>query len=154
MIQNVVDLHSRNQTGDKMYLLINRYAGDINKIAIKKNGIKKDLNKMSLTEFFNIVRDIPYRKDTAPIEIVARPKYILKLHKLGMDCKKKAILIASYCKLKNIPFRLIASSKKTNRRIHHVFPQIKKNGIWLNVDATYKHYKIFEPKRVTYAVQL
>ena len=137
-----------------MKKLINTFSNDIDKIAVKKNGNVKAIKNMSLFEFFNIVKNIPYRKDTAPVEVISRPAHILKLSKLGMDCKKKSILMCSFCKQKNIPFRLIASSKKINHRIHHVFPQAKINGKWKNIDATYNHYKIFEPKKVTYAVQL
>ncbi len=132
-----------------MYYLINKYNNDLDKIYVRKNGQYRPVSSLTLQEYFNIIRRIPYRRDKKPIEVVARPKHIFKHRNLGMDCKKKAVMISSYLKNNGIPYRLASSSKKINKRIHHVFPQMYLNGEWMNVDATYPHYKIFAPKTVT-----
>ena len=149
MVQTIINLSSKDQTGKGMHYLINRYCHDLDKVYVKKEGKITPVGDLTLREYFNIVRNIPYRKDQKPIEVVSRPRHIFKHRNLGMDCKKKAVLIGAYFRKNNIPFRLAASSKKINKRIHHVFPQAYLNGDWYNVDATYPHYKLFAPKQVT-----
>jgi len=140
-------LNSKDQTGVEMYRLIDQYSGDIDRI--KVNG--KPLSSLNMFEYFDFVKNIPYRKEIKAIEVVGRPEKIIQSRKSGMDCKKKSILISSYLKKRNIPFRLIASSKREDKRIHHVFPQMCINGKWYNMDATYNHYNPLELKQVTRA---
>jgi hypothetical protein len=104
---------------------------------------------LSLQEFFNLVKDIPYRRDPRPVEVVARPYYLFKHRNLGIDCKKKTIAMASYLKANGIPYRLIGSSNRPDRKIHHIFPQALIDGEFKNVDATYSQYRLFQAKNVT-----
>lgn len=143
------NLINKNQTASEMKRLINNYSGDLNSVYIKKNNQYIPITELSIREFFNFVKSIPYRRDRKPIEVVSRPNRILNVADNGIDCKKKAILISAYLKQRNLPFRLIASSRLKNKKIHHVFPQIGIAGEWLNLDATYNHYKPFERKAVT-----
>ncbi|NOR85657.1 hypothetical protein GQ473_06075 [archaeon] len=151
MIERITDLNDKKQTSHGMYNLIELFSGDLKKIYLKRSGRNVPLQDLSLPDFFDLVRKIKYRKDHAPIEVISRPKHILNLQGLGMDCKKKALLIASYLKNAGVPYRLIGSSRKQNGRIHHVFVQGFINNQWENIDATYKHYKLFEKKQVTNA---
>lgn len=148
---SVEPLKNKDQTGKAMYRLINRYSGDLHAVYVRKDGQLVPFSSLSLMEAFDLIRRIPYRRDIKPIEVISRPNGILKNAPVGMDCKKKAILIAAYLKERGIPFRLIASSRKPNRRIHHVFPQMNVAGKWLNADATYPHYQLFQQKPVTKA---
>lgn len=148
---SVKNLQNKNQTGAEMHRLIEQYSSDINSILVNRNGKKLPFSALSLQEVFDVVRNIPYRRDTPPVEVISRPAKILQNSNVGMDCKKKAIVIAAYLKNRKIPFRLIGSSRKKNKRIHHVFPQVKIAGEWLNMDATYSHYRPFEIKQVTKA---
>lgn len=149
MIVTRENLFNKNQTAKKMYYLVDRYFKDLSKFKTKKNGKIIPITKLNIIEFFNFVRKIPYRKDIKPIEVVARPKTIIKYRQKGADCKKKGILMGAYFKFKNVPYRFMSSSRKPSGRIHHVFPQIYVNGKWKNMDATYKHYKPFQKKIVT-----
>ncbi len=134
-----------------MHRLVDCYSGDLDHVMVQDGMSRKPFSKLSLKKAFDFIRKIPYRRDTPPKEVIARPAHILNNRKKGMDCKKKAILIAAYCKRRGIPCRFVASSRKKNRRIHHVFPQVNLGGIWCNLDATYPHYKPFEVKPVTKA---
>lgn len=147
-------LIDKKQTANKIKYLVNCYYNDIDSIRIRQNGKMKELSKLPLKTFFNFVKNIKYRMDNSPIEIISRPKHILNQRNIGMDCKKKSILIASYLKKNRIPYRFICSSTKPNRRIHHIFPQAYLNGTWKNVDATYSKYKLFSKKPVTKAEYL
>lgn len=142
-------MYDKKQTAITMKYLIRKFFRDLNRVKVMKNGRKVPITSLSMFEFFEVVKNIPYRRDTKPIEVISRPKHILKLRRLGMDCKKKALLIGSFLHGKSIPYRLVASSRKKNGRIHHVFPQAKVGNQWMNVDATYPHYQMFEPKTVT-----
>lgn len=144
-------LRTKDETGKGMHRLIKRYDQDLDFIQVKRGGKYVPLSQLPMQEFFDEVRKMPYRRDVKPIEVIARPSIIVRQRRKGIDCKKKAILIAAYLKRRKIPFRLIASSKKANRRIHHVFPQMNIGGQWHNVDVTYTHYRPLERKFVTRA---
>lgn len=107
-----------------------------------------DLGEMvnwSLPRFFDFVKKIPYERDKHGTEILARP-LVLFSEFSSMDCKKKAILIASWLKANGIPYRLLAVSEIPTGKIHHVFPQAFINNKWENVDATYSRYFLFQKK--------
>ena len=87
-------------------------------------------SSLTIKEAFDVVRKIPYRRDSAPVEVVTRPGIVARNMRVGMDCKKKAILLSAFLKRRGIPFRLIASSKRKDKRIHHVFPQLNFAGEW------------------------
>jgi hypothetical protein len=144
MLESREPLFDKLQTSNRIKSLCKKFNGDL-------NGTR------SLTpyQFFEMVRKIPYRKDPKPIEVVARPKHILNHQNLGMDCKKKAILLGSYFEANKIPYRFIGSSRRQDKKIHHIFPQAMcdKDGNltddWTNFDATYSTYSIAMPKAVT-----
>lgn len=128
-----VDLKDRVQTGKIMYWLSKSFYRDL--------GILLDTD---LEYFFNFVKDIPYVEDKFGWEIVARPKYLLNPEIFpGLDCKKKAILIGAWAEAHNFPYRYLAVSEHPDGIIHHVFPQLKIDGEWKIVDATYPEFALF-----------
>lgn len=108
------------------------------------------LSQFTLSEFFDYVRMIPYRRDPRGTEITARPEILLGSFP-ALDCKKKAILCGAYLQANGIPHRFIACSQRADRKIHHVFTQAKIGDDWKNVDPTYAKYRLFEPKTLTKA---
>lgn len=144
-------LKNKNQTGREMHRLVNRYYTDLDCFSVRHGPQFVPISALSILEYFDFVRRIPYRKDVKGVEVVSRPIKIFFNSPLGMDCKKKTILICSYCRRHRIPYRMVASSKRHDGRIHHVFPQISLFGEWLNMDATYRKYTPFEPKNITRA---
>lgn len=151
MIIKRIDLYSKDQTAKEMYRIVENFFNDIENFFFRSGERLIPINQLSLFRFFDMVRCLPYRKDKKPIEITARPYYLLTSASGGLDCKKKAIIMASYLKSNGIPYRFIASSKKPSKKIHHVFPQALLDGEWKNLDATYKRFHLFEPKTVTNA---
>lgn len=119
-------LKSRNQSAQSMY-----------KCAEWIYDLGTHLDS-TLLNFYKFVQAIPYLEDSNFSEVVGRPKYLLnpKTFK-GLDCKKKAVLILSWALAHNIPSRLIASSQRPDKKIHHVFTQLKIEGEWKTVDPTY-----------------
>ena len=144
-------LRNKAQTAERIKSLVARFASDLDNVSISCNGdtFSTPLSDFSLPAFFNFVRNIPYRKDGAPVEVVSRPYYILKHKDLGMDCKKKSLLLGAYCKLKKIPFRFVGTSNRKDKKIHHIFVQGLIDGEYKNLDATYSSYSMFQPKTVT-----
>ena len=142
-------LRDKRQTGRRMYSLARRFSGDLHEIY--HDG--KSLADHSLQEMFNLVKELPYRRDDAPIEIVARPRYIVKMADGGIDCKKKAVMLGAWCQVNGFrapgQWRFVSVSHRPDKVIHHVFPQIKLQGYWKNIDATYPEYKLFGVKKVT-----
>lgn len=111
-----------------------------------------ELLKMSIREFFNYVKNIPYSRDVKDKEIVSRPEYLLTMFP-SLDCKKKSILMASFIQLKYGPqyWRLALSSNRPDGKITHIFTQFfcKQRGRWLNADATYNYNHFGKKKLVT-----
>ncbi|HSW65494.1 MAG TPA: hypothetical protein VLH56_19615 [Dissulfurispiraceae bacterium] len=141
-------LDSRKQTGKRMRWLVQQFAADLNSIMV--NG--RSMADLSAQDVFDFVRTIPYKRDTRPIEVIARPRYIMDLAKSGIDCKKKAVLLASWATLNGVPWRFIGMSSRPDGQIHHVFPQFQDAlGNWINYDATYSRYSIGQQKRITKA---
>lgn len=143
-------LTDKAQTGKKMHMLVKRFASDLNRIKVMKKGKAVSLSDLSLPDYFDFVRKIKYKRDTSPVEIVARPLYIMGMTNKGIDCKKKNIMICAWLKNHNFPYRMLAVSTRKDKKVHHVFPQAKIAGDWKNLDATYSTYRPFEKKCVTY----
>lgn len=113
-----------------------------------KNNTKIRLSDLPLKKYYNLIKRIHYQRDQKPIEILLRPFFLLNSN-IGLDCKKKTILLASYFKCNGIRFRYMGSSQRPDRRLHHIYTQIKMGDKWKNVDATYPENNIFENKRFT-----
>lgn len=136
------------KTGKQMRRIIEKYSHDLG-----------NLSNVYIIKYFDFVKNIPYKNDSSIFpddsEIIARPKYLLDSSIYPkLDCKKKAILIGSYLKNNGLKWRLLACSEKLDKHIHHVFPQGKYNGYWVNLDATYPYYRAGEGKNLTFAKEI
>lgn len=141
-------LQSKEQTGRAMHALVRATAGDLDRMQL--SGDNRPLSCLPLREYFDIVRKIPYRRDSSPVEVIARPGFMFG-DQTALDCKKKAVLIAAWAKQNGVPYRFIASSNRPDRKITHVFPQLRISGDWRNMDATYVYYRPGQRKRLTAA---
>jgi hypothetical protein len=142
-------LTDKAQTAEGMKTLVKDYAGDLDILYMKYKGKNTPLSQLPLERFHRFVREIPYKMDEKPIEVLMRPYYAVKFRSQGIDCKKKAILMAAWAERNGLKWRFIASSRRPDKRKHHVYPQLKLSGEWVNSDATYRHYRIGENKIVT-----
>lgn len=144
-------LINKEQTGRKMHALIGRFARDLENVYVRINGKTRQFSRLDPLEVHTIVKNIPYKKDTAPVEVVARPSRLLNGEfSAGLDCKKKAIIICAWAKPK-YPYRLVASSRRADLKFHHVFPMVFLGGQWVNFDATYSNMQLGAVKQVTKA---
>jgi hypothetical protein len=144
-------LRSRYQTADEIKRLIRTFANDLDNIKIRIGSRLVPLSSLSFESYFDYIKNLPYRRDAAPVEQVGRPMWIMEKKLNGRDCKKAAIMICAYLQLKRVPWRLLGSSCRRDGQIHHIFPQAKLAGFadWVNVDATYSDYEIGQAKTVT-----
>ncbi len=92
---------------------------------------------LSPLQFYERVRDIPYRGDPDQLEFLQRPAITLSGKGAGGDCDDKAIALASYYSMNRVPFRFVAGSRKVNGPLHHVWVQVYIEGRWVDLDATY-----------------
>lgn len=143
MFVTVEPLFDKDQTCSAIYDISNRYAGDLD-LCYLGNVAFSDLKP---DEIYDVVRKIRYEMDIPGTEVVMRPMHVIRGNK--GDCKKKTTILSSYALLHGIPFRYACTSKKPDGRIHHIFPQYKLSGRYINFDATYPWYSLGEPKRVT-----
>ncbi len=141
-------LKNKDQTAAEMYNLVEKYHDDLKNIAVVYNGKKSMFCDLSLIDAFDVIKMIPYQQDQPPVEILSRPVYI-GTKGTGADCKKKAILMASWLKENDIPFRFVAMSTTPDRRVHHVFTQAFIKDHWKNLDPTYPDAIPYQTKTVT-----
>jgi len=135
----VKKLVSHRQTGARMAQIVRRFAGDLRLFQFQG----KPLPQLPLHKFFDIVKDIPYKQDKRGIEIISRPLNILTSPVGGADCKKKAILVASWLKLNGYPWRFVATSMRADGKVHHVIVQGRIDGAWRDIDATYNTNQLY-----------
>ena len=139
-------LNSKDITATEIADLIEQFYTDLDQVYTDGPGGKKiPMSSLTLPAFFDLVKNIPYRRDPSrpPVEVIARPYYLFKFAHLGLDCKKKAILIGAWLRRHAAAFRLIGSSQRKDKKVHHIFPEMFFRGSWLPVDATYSRYKLF-----------
>jgi hypothetical protein len=105
---------------------------------------------MSIPQFFDYVKNIPYVRDIKESEIVSRPRYLLTIFP-ALDCKKKSIVFASFMHLKHgsESYRFVLSSNRPDKKIGHIFTQIFNGSRWINADVTYSKNILGEAKKVT-----
>ena|SRR4030067_2756122 len=138
-----IPLKDKKQTITKIYECCLRYNHDLEDIILKTRPIYT----LPLQDYYDLVRMIPYSEDNEGLEIIGRPKRIITFPSL--DCKKKAILIGSFCAYHNYPYRFAVVSQRKDMEFHHIFPEIKINGKWISFDATYSDYYIGQIKPYT-----
>lgn len=121
---------------------MDHYAGDLKRFP-------KIMN-MNLPQYFDYVKNIPYKRDVPEREVVSRPLYLLTVFP-ALDCKKKSILMACFIALKygRNAVRFVLSSNRPDKQIGHVFTQFYNGKTWINADATYPQNILGQKKRVT-----
>ena len=146
MTANQEPLRNRIQTARRIKHLVEQYYLDLNLCFIVKDGKQIPISKLTLQEYYDWVKNIPYRRDPENSEIVARPYYIIKHRALGMDCKKKGTIIAAYLRNHNYKYRAIGASSRPDYKVHHIYFQLfdPKENAWKTCDATYSRYTLFK----------
>jgi hypothetical protein len=139
------------QTAREIKRIVNTYYADLNLCLYRRgaNGKSQPIGKMNLQDFFNFVKNIPFKIDKRPVEYVARPYLLMQKNIDGLDCKKKTIMIASWLKSHKTPFQLVGSSIRHDGKIHHIFPRGFIGGRWRPIDATYPNNRLFQKKNNT-----
>lgn len=115
---------------------------------------------LSLMQFYDLVKNIPYKEDPKKIEFLQRPYYTLNQRGQGGDCDDKCICLGSYLTIAEIPFRFVAVGKDggPKGRLHHVVVEALLDDptgrkIWFHLDATYNFNTIGQQLR-NYAKRL
>jgi hypothetical protein len=103
----------------------------------------KDYDK-PFTEFFNFIKDIPYKPDPPGDELVMRPLRLFERN--AGDCDDKTVAFMSYFIYHNLTtgFSLVSQSDKRN--YHHIFCFVVVDGQKLDIDATYSKNRPFEKR--------
>lgn len=143
----ISELKSKEQTGAAMSELVRYFSSDIRRFGVGETA----LSDFPLDRFFAFVRALPYQQDTAPVEVIARPAHLLSQPWLGWDCKKKAILIASWLNENHIPWRFVAVSTRPDGQIHHCITQGMIADEWRTIDATYPENELWSDTTYTTA---
>ena len=124
-------LSGANQTAAEMEKLVRSFSSDI--------GEKKE---WPLAKFYNYVKNLEFRPDPQGHESISRPSLSMLPNWPWRDCDDKSILIGSFCFENGIPFKFQASSKRPDKKLHHVFVIAKIDGRECVLDATYPRNKL------------
>lgn len=102
-------------------------------------------NEQGLKEFYEYVtREIQYKADGPEKEVIKYPSRTLR-DKKG-DCKSMSVLIGSFLKDKNIPYRYrFTYTDKNNPLGWHVYPIATINGKQIVMDAVVKQFNKEHP---------
>lgn len=119
-------------TGSLMKRLSMRYRSDVDPYM-----------SMSLMQFYDLVKNIPYRPDPPGNEYLQRPYYTLTQTGGGGDCDDKSIVLGAYLANARIPFRFVAVGAQ--ERLHHVITEAFVDGKWLHLDPTYSYNTFGQP---------
>jgi len=150
MAVTVHELRSKDETGREMRRLATTFAGDL----CCFSAIGVPLDRIPLPVFFEAIANIPYKPDTAGVEVVTRPYLLLQSPAAGWDCKKKMIVLAAYLERNRITWRFMAVSRRASGQIHHVIVQAWIDGEWVDLDPTYPGSKLFDAHEWTRAEPL
>lgn len=123
---NVQTDGSARATGKLMRDMVNAYYLDMAPYA-----------HLGLLEIFDVIRSIPFRDDPPWAETLQRPYYTMTETGAGGDCDDKAIALASWAKLKGIPWRFVAVRRHDKKLLHHVALELYILNNWVPFDATY-----------------
>jgi|SRR5271157_2121844 len=133
-----------SQTATKMYLMVERFHTDLCNMLIREKQYLLAVPNLLLSQWFTFCKDFPYQMDSEKYEVVARPKIIIEQG--FADCKKKSILMGSFLRLNQTPYRFIACSERRDQELHHVFCQGYLNKSWKHLDCTYSNYRMYSLK--------
>lgn len=122
-------------TGEIMKAMVERYYLDMAPYA-----------SLSLQQIFEKIKNLPYRPDPPNVETLMRPRYTMNMQGSGGDCDCKALALASYARLYNIPYRFVAIRRPGRKTLHHVATELYINGTWVFLDPTY-NFNTFGLKR-------
>lgn len=118
------------QTGKAMHKLVSQFYHDMDPYV-----------GLSVQEMFDKIKNIPFNPDPEKIEVVKRPFYTMHQIGPGGDCDDKSIAMASFAKLRGIPYRFIGVGRKNPKYkkilLTHVFIQLYLDSEWVNADCTY-----------------
>jgi len=135
-------------------LTIKPYWGIDNTLVNIKQLIKEYKNSpevaqfdgLALSQIFDAVKNIPYFEDPAEFEWIQSPKRTLQR---GGDCDDKSILLGAIFDRLNVPYRMAVVSTLPSKDLHHIYPEIYLQGVWVPFDATYPYNKMFSESPFT-----
>ncbi len=129
------ELVSIQQTGREMHRFVEGFRSDMLPWAT-----------LSPIEIFNRLKAIPYRYDPESVEFLQRPYYTMSGTGSGGDCDDKAICVASWARLRGVPYRFVAVGSSKEEGAHHVFAEIFLFGKWVPMDVTYSFNVMGTPR--------
>lgn len=96
---------------------------------------------LSFSEFFDLMKNIPFNPDPDGVELLKRPYYTMNRIGPGGDCDDKSICVASFFKIAGIPWRFVGVGNKklgeSKILLSHVYVEVYIYGKWIPFDTTY-----------------
>jgi transglutaminase-like putative cysteine protease len=117
---------SAKATGSIMRQVVERFYRDLAPYA-----------SYSLLRMFDVIKKLPYRPDPINVETLMRPSHTLAGRGTGGDCDCKAVALASWARLQQIPYRFVAIRRNGRKYLHHVAVELYTHNEWLFCDPTY-----------------
>lgn len=101
---------------------------------------------LSLIQVYNLIKSLPYRPDPEHAETLMRPRYTMNMQGYGGDCDDKVIALASWARLRNMPYRFVAIRRPERKNLHHVSLELYIKDRWVHFDPTYR-FNMYGVKR-------
>lgn len=125
-IRPTVRSGSYYRTIREMKRIARQYAGDLKPYAAR----------LSLPEFYLMLRGLEYRRDIPGVETLVRMRYAVSPEwQYWRDCDDKTMIAMAYAILNKIKYRIVVCGK--GNEPHHVYPEFKMRGGWMPFDATF-----------------
>jgi hypothetical protein len=125
-------------------------AAEMARLAVQYSSDLGEKSSWALQKIFGYVKNLPYRRDPENTESLARPALSMRPGFPWRDCDDKAIILGAWCAANMIPFRFLASSRRPDKSLHHVFLEAQAGAAPIILDATYPSHKLGALARTDY----
>jgi hypothetical protein len=125
-------------------------AAEMARLAVQYSSDLGEKSSWPLQKIFSYVKNLPYRRDPENTESLARPALSMRPGFPWRDCDDKAIILGAWCAANMIPFRFLASSRRPDKSLHHVFLEAQAGAAPIILDATYPSHKLGALARTDY----
>ncbi len=131
MAMSIGFIDDGSEVGDYMHAVVDKFYRDC-----------LPYTKMPLPDFYRLVKNLPYNMEGGLYQSLVRPGLALNGQFPIVACVNKSIIMSSYLKCKNTPYRYKIVAKNPLDALHHVYTEGYIGRTWIPLDCTYPENRI------------